>query len=298
MQAMSLDGKNHPLIFGHRGVPQEYQENTLEGFQRAIALGLAGVELDVFLTKDQQLVVFHDVETKRLTGVTGKITEMTWAEIRQLDIQPILNVGKRAIDYGRSAKIPLLEEVLEEVRGKLRVDIELKASKLMLRQRQTGTAVANLIRKMGMEKEVFATSFNFWSVWWLKRADPELESGFIYSPTVPVNAHVRYVMERLTGATSSNLSLHLCNEKTIRQLHREGLAVGAWTVFSQNGKWLGKAIALEEELTMIRDLTRWGVDYFITDDPIKLRDFLATLWTPAIAWELLKSRPEVIGAML
>ncbi|NJN72763.1 MAG: glycerophosphodiester phosphodiesterase family protein [Limnothrix sp. RL_2_0] len=140
------------MIFGHRGVPLEHQENTLAGFQRAIALGLDGVELDVFLTKDQKLVVFHDLDTERLTGVSGKITEMTWAEIQQLEIKQSLDVGDEVMDYGKPEKIVLLEDVLEETRGKLIVDIEIKAYSLDFGQRHTGTAVANLIKKWALKK--------------------------------------------------------------------------------------------------------------------------------------------------
>ncbi|MEL7053628.1 MAG: glycerophosphodiester phosphodiesterase family protein, partial [Cyanobacteria bacterium J06588_5] len=58
-----------PVILGHRGMPEEHQENTMAGFKRAVELGLDGVELDVFLTKDNKLIVFHDLDTERLTGV-------------------------------------------------------------------------------------------------------------------------------------------------------------------------------------------------------------------------------------
>ncbi|MEL7141167.1 MAG: glycerophosphodiester phosphodiesterase family protein [Cyanobacteria bacterium J06573_11] len=63
----------------------------MAGFKRAIALNLDGVELDVFLTKDNKLAVFHDLDTERLTGVAGRITEMTWQEIQQiLNPQPLV----------------------------------------------------------------------------------------------------------------------------------------------------------------------------------------------------------------
>ncbi|OQX40212.1 MAG: hypothetical protein B0D91_00240 [Oceanospirillales bacterium LUC14_002_19_P2] len=69
--------KNWPLVLGHRGVPLAHQENTLAGFRKAIELGVDGIELDVFKTRDDRIVVFHDEQTERLTGVAGLITEMT-----------------------------------------------------------------------------------------------------------------------------------------------------------------------------------------------------------------------------
>ncbi|MEM8808175.1 MAG: glycerophosphodiester phosphodiesterase [Cyanobacteria bacterium P01_G01_bin.38] len=269
-----------PLILGHRGVPEEHPENTMAGFKRAIELGLDGVELDVFLTKDEKLVVFHDLDTERLTGVPGTITDMTWAEIQQLRVKQTLNVGDKTIDYDREESIVLLEDVLEETRGKLLVDIEIKAYSLDFGQRHTGTAVANLIRRMGVESDVFVTSFNFWPLIWLERAYPGLESGFTYSPMLIKNGALQWLMEsslmgKLVGSTQTNMSLNMFDADTIEKVHQRGLAVGAWTVFSQDSKWLGDAIAADQELALIHDLTARGIDYFITDDPVRLQQVLS-----------------------
>ncbi|MFK8185501.1 MAG: glycerophosphodiester phosphodiesterase [Phormidesmis sp.] len=269
-----------PLILGHRGVPEEHQENTMAGFKRAVELGIDGVELDVFLTKDNKLVVFHDLETERLTGVAGRITEMTWKEIQQLTIKSVINVGDKTIDYGREEKIELLDNVLEEMRGKLLVNIEIKAYRLDFSQRHTGTAVANLVRRMGLENDVFVTSFNFWPLIWLERTYPGIESGFTYAPKVIKNSALQWVMEssfvgKLTGSTLTNMSLNMFDDDTVEKVHKRGLAVGAWTVFSQDSKWLGEPISPEQELNYIHSLTARGIDYFITDDPVRLRKVLS-----------------------
>ncbi|MEM6452528.1 MAG: glycerophosphodiester phosphodiesterase [Cyanobacteria bacterium P01_D01_bin.105] len=269
-----------PLVLGHRGVPEEHQENTMAGFKRAIALGLDGVELDVFLTKDNKLVVFHDLETDRLTGVAGRITDMTWQEIQQLTVKSVINVGHKTIDYGREEKIELLENVLEETRGKLLVNIEIKAYGLDFGQRHTGTAVANLIRRMDLENDVFVTSFNFWPLIWLERTHPGIESGFTYAPAVVNNGALQWLMEsslvgKLAGSTLTNMSLNMFDHDTVEKVHNRGLAVGAWTVFSQDSKWLGETISPEQELNYIYSLTARGIDYFITDDPVRLRQVLS-----------------------
>ncbi|MEL6778152.1 MAG: glycerophosphodiester phosphodiesterase [Cyanobacteria bacterium J06597_16] len=269
-----------PVILGHRGVPEEHQENTMAGFKRAVELGIDGVELDVFLTKDKQLVVFHDLDTERLTGVPGIITEMTWPEIQQLTIKQVINVGDKTIDYGRTEKIELLENVLEEMRGKLLVNIEIKAYGLDFGQRHTGTAVANLVRRMGLESDVFVTSFNFWPLIGLERTHSDIESGFTYAPQIIRNGTLQWIMEsslvgKLVGSTLTNMSLNLFDDDTVEKVHKRGLAVGAWTVFSQDSKWLGDAISPEQELNYIHSLTASGLDYFITDDPVRLRQVLS-----------------------
>ncbi|MEL7421066.1 MAG: hypothetical protein AAGK10_21260, partial [Cyanobacteria bacterium J06555_3] len=57
-------------------------------------------------------------------------------------------------------------------------------------------------------------------------------------------------------------------------VHKRELAIGAWTVFSQDSKWLGDTIAPEQELNYIQSLTARGIDYFITDDPVRLQQVL------------------------
>lgn len=268
---------SRPLILGHRGVPEEHQENTMAGFKRAIELGIDGVELDVFLTKDQKLVVFHDLDTKRLTGVSGSITEMTWKEIQQLSIKPVIDVGDKIIDYGREEKIELLEDVLEETRGKLLVNIEIKAYRLDFSQRHTGKAVANLLKHMDLESDVFVTSFNFWPLIWLKSTCSNIESGFTYAPLFMENRILTWLMEsnligKMVGSKLTNMSINMFGNQTLEKVHQGGLAVGAWTIFSQDSKWLGEASTPEKELRDIYNLLVHGIDYFITDDPIRLRE--------------------------
>jgi len=75
-----------PLIIGHRGAKGIAPENSLSGFKKAIELGIDGVELDVHLTKDGKLVVIHDMDLKRLTGLKIPIKQLTFQELRKYDI--------------------------------------------------------------------------------------------------------------------------------------------------------------------------------------------------------------------
>jgi len=75
-----------PLIIGHRGAKGIAPENSLSGFKKAIELGIDGVELDVHLTKDGKLVVIHDVDLKRLTGLKIPIKQLTFEALKKYDI--------------------------------------------------------------------------------------------------------------------------------------------------------------------------------------------------------------------
>lgn len=271
---------DRPLVFGHRGVPEHHQENTMAGFKLAADLGIDGVELDVFLTKDKKLIVFHDVNPERLTGVSGDVSKMTWDEIKELEIDQSINVGDKTIHYGKKEKIVLLEDVLEEVRGKLIVDIEIKAYGLDFNQRHTGTELAKLIRKMDLFKNVFVTSFNFFPLRWLEWECPGIESGFTYSPSmIKKGGLLHNVMEssivgKLVGSTLTNMSVNMFDEDSIERIQAKNMAVGAWTLFSQDSKWLGVWLTEEEQLEYIKHFCARNINYFITDDPEKMTKVL------------------------
>ena len=109
-----------PIIIAHRGASNLAPENTLAAFRLAKRLGADGIECDVQLTKDHQLVIAHDYFTDDHTGVKGDIYDMTLAELRQLDF------GKWKSPEYEGEKIPTLDEVLEVGRDMKMLHIELK----------------------------------------------------------------------------------------------------------------------------------------------------------------------------
>jgi glycerophosphoryl diester phosphodiesterase len=127
-------------VVGHRGAAKLWPENTLKGFRNAIKLGVDAMECDVHLTRDGHLVVIHDATLDRTTNGTGRVRAHNLATLRQLDA-------------GQGEQIPLIEEVLGVVKGKVRLLCELKGNDV------EGPAV-DLVRAHGMEKEVAFTSFN------------------------------------------------------------------------------------------------------------------------------------------
>lgn len=94
-------------IFAHRGSSGTRPENTLPAFAEAVRIGVDGIELDVQLTKDQQLIVMHDEEVNRTTDGKGAIVNKTLAEIKKL------NAGSWFSEDYSSTKVPTLKEVLD-----------------------------------------------------------------------------------------------------------------------------------------------------------------------------------------
>ena len=104
--------------FAHRGVHSEYPENSMPAFEKAIELNL-GIELDIHLTQDNQIVVFHDDNLRRMTGVNDLVKLSTYDQLKQYKLN--------GTQYG----IPLLSQVLELVKGKVPILIEIKTNNNM-----------------------------------------------------------------------------------------------------------------------------------------------------------------------
>src|SRR5262249_3179625 len=254
-----------PFVLGHRGMMALYQENSLSGFRRAMELGIDGVEMDVKLTKDRRVVVFHDDSTERLTGVRGQISEMTWAQISRLRLQRRISIGQgKSTDYGQEERIPLLEEVLAEFGGRLLMNIEMAVTGVNWACRHLGTYTAELLRQAGVTESVIVTSFDPIMLRLLKREHPELASGLSYhAGMVNVVAtwltgqrvlksmfnldraeryarnFINWVLDsnfvgRLTNSTVLCSEDAMINEEVIRKFRQRGMLVGAYTMFPRD----------------------------------------------------------------
>lgn len=161
-----------PLIWAHRGASRRYPENTLSAFQGAIDAGADGIELDVHLSADGQLVVTHDEDTRRVTGVPGKIAAMTLAEIRRL------NFAAFRPDAGFETA-PTLEEVFDLVAPtRLTLNLELKNS--IEAYPGLEEKVIELAEVRGMNDRVLYSSFNHDSMAKVRRINPAAQVGLLY----------------------------------------------------------------------------------------------------------------------
>ncbi len=104
----------------HRGASGNYPENTLLAFQKALEIGVDEIELDLYLTKDDHLIIMHDSTVDRTTDGTGAISELTLAEIKALDAGGVFG------EQFWGERVPTWEEALELVQGKVGLNVHLK----------------------------------------------------------------------------------------------------------------------------------------------------------------------------
>ncbi len=138
-----------PLIIGHRGASAYAPENTLAAFAMALDMGADGVELDVQLSAEGDLIIFHDDTPQRLTGQTGRVTDMTLAQLK-------------ALDLGEGQTVPTLDELFEMLGPTLLYNIEIKDFRL--RNYGIEDAIADRVMAHQLESRVLISSFNPFAV--------------------------------------------------------------------------------------------------------------------------------------
>ena len=213
----AMCGSANPLIIAHRGNSSEAPENTLASIRSALALTPqpAYVEIDLYRSKDGVLMVSHDEDTFRTTGVPGLIRERPFAELRKLD------AGYRA-KFGEAFQgepIPRLEEVLDAVR-RTSVGVMIECKQLLLED-----AVLSLLReRRELERHILA-SFDELTLYRAKQIEPHARTLYLVdeiNPTVIWRA--RDISADLLGINKK------VNPQAIQEAQAAGFSVWVWTV--------------------------------------------------------------------
>jgi glycerophosphoryl diester phosphodiesterase len=193
-------------IMGHRGAPAYEPENTLRSFRRALAMGVAAVELDVQLTKDGHLAVIHDETLDRTTNGQGPVQDFTLAELKRLDA-------------GQGEPIPSLEEVFDLVKGKAHLVVELK-------QPEAAPALLHFFQEH--QAFEFATVISFWhpAVKALKEQEPRLTTGVLMvgCPADPAG------LAQAAKADALILQYAYVTPKLVAAAHNHKLLVYVWNI--------------------------------------------------------------------
>lgn len=220
-----------PKIFAHRGASRYAPENTLPAFALAAEQGADGVELDVHLTRDDQLVVIHDETLERTTDGAGWVKDCTLAQLQALS-------AANGMDGFAGVRIPTLRQVLEQLRPTgLLVNIELKTSVIWYAGIEQKTLAT--VRDLGMADRVIYSSFNHYSIGKVRALDPSARTAYLY-------ADIFCDVEKYAAARGvGGLHPGLWNVKMADFLHtylNSGLDVRVWTVNDPDDlRWLLEA---------------------------------------------------------
>ena len=224
------------LKIGHRGAKGHAPENTLISFQKAIDLEVDGIELDVHVTFDQQLICLHDDTLDRTTSGTGLVNSFTLAELKALRINNLY-------------EIPTLEEVLNLVDKEIFINIELKG-------KNTAKPVADLIERYILEKNwtfehFIVSSFDWNALQEIRSLNPKISIGVLTQTDLALAIGFADFIK----AKSVHPYFHLLTHENTALMQQKGFQVFPWTV---------------NELEDLQKIKSFKVDGIISDFPDRI----------------------------
>ena len=229
----------------HRGASAYAPENSLESFALAIEMGAHGIELDIYETADGKLVIHHDNNIKRMSGVDAKISETDFSILRSYNF-----AGEGSPKYA-FVKIPEFREVLELFKPtNMTINIEMKEGSTNYIR-----AIDALVREYDMEKQVIYSSFDHFKLKRIKEINPGAYTGalYCYNMACPWDYAVAAGFSALHPSYDQIYKFK--NEfgiDYIAEAHARGIEVNPWTANKPG---------------IIADLAAWGADNIITDVP-------------------------------
>ncbi|MHA1143524.1 MAG: glycerophosphodiester phosphodiesterase [Candidatus Helarchaeota archaeon] len=224
---------NKFLVIAHRGASGTSFENSPSAFKKAIALGAEMIETDVQMTSDGELVLMHDNSLKRCTNVSGRISKLTLARLKDIKLK-------------NGEDIWTVERLLEESRGKIQVNLEIKA-------RHIEERLIKLVKKMDLRSQVLFTNFNFKSIQKIKRLDPTCRVGLLTIFTLPITAKALYLSKLVRIGGEALCPQHTTITRSlIQKCHENRLKVFTWTV---------------NEVARMKMCKEFGIDGIMTDHP-------------------------------
>jgi len=233
---LNIEYTKETQITAHRGASSNYPENTMSAFKAAKELGANWIELDVSQTKDGKIVVIHDENLKRITGVDKNVWELTYDEIKELDTGVIFD------EKFKGEKIPLLEEVIKFAKENfIKLNIELKATG---HEKDFEKTVIDIIIDEKFENDCVVSSLSY----------KDLENVKAYND----NIKTIYVMTLAYGnilsldkADGFSIEATSVTKSLVKKIHNSGKEIFVWTINNEDS--ISKMLNLK-------------VDNIITDD--------------------------------
>jgi glycerophosphoryl diester phosphodiesterase len=165
--------KKKTLVFAHRGTKRTHPENTMAAFKEAERIQADGIELDVHLSKDGEVVIIHDETLDRTTTLSGYVKDFTLQQLKQAD------AGVTFDSSFAGETIPTLREVFEwAAQNQLLINVELKNDEILYEGLEE--KVVALIREYQLEDRIILSSFSHASIEKLKQLASDIERALLY----------------------------------------------------------------------------------------------------------------------
>ena len=245
-------------VTAHRGASALYPENTMAAFRGAKELGADWIELDVQQTKDKKLIVLHDTNLKRTTGLNKNTWEATYEEIQKLD------AGSFFSQEFKGEKIPTLEEVIEFAKeNNIKLNIELKPTGF---ESDFEKSVVDVINKYDFAQNCVITSQVYKVLKNVKEYNKDVKTVYVMSLAYGN-------ITKLLVADHFSIEASSVNKSLVKRVHNAGKELYVWTVNTEEN--MQKMINLK-------------VDNIITDNITLAKDTITKSKTSNIIQEYIK----------
>lgn len=236
------------LNFAHRGSLTEAPENTVSAMKKAIAHGAQGIELDVQLTKDDQLILIHDHHVRRFNkAVKGNVRDYTLAELKQI------NIGSSFSEKFAHERLATLEEVLEIIPKEIQLNIEIKNAPIMYENIEA--ILLACLRHRERTENTIISSFDHQTLVRIQQEEPNIMIGLLLK---------QQIIKPWQYAQNSGLNVYSIhpnkihvNQEFIVSCHDAGYKVFPYTV---------------NEIATYEQLASWGIDGVFSNNPAIFSD--------------------------
>lgn len=206
------------IVIAHRGYSSKAPENTMAAFELALEAGAGGLELDVHLSKDGEVVVIHDEKVDRTTDKIGLVRDFTMAELKSFD------AGSWFSPDFKGEQLPSLGQVLDLVKGtNVLLNIETKTA---LGFERLNEQIAPLVDEYELWEQTIISSFNHYALVHFKQLRPQAQTAILYTSAL-VNP---WVYAASIGASVLHPYHGSIIPEIVSQAQDHGMQVNVWTV--------------------------------------------------------------------
>jgi glycerophosphoryl diester phosphodiesterase len=256
VMAQQINNRN-PIVVAHRGASGYAPENTMAAIKKAITMGVDMIEIDVQLSKDNEVVLMHDLTVDRTTNGKGKVRDLYLEEIKKLD------AGKWFSSEFLGEKVPTLEEVIQAINGQCKLLIEVKRVKS--KKLEIENKIVQLINKYNAYNWCIVQSFETQVIKNIQELDKSIECHKLV--TMNISVLPLHIDSRIKTGTiykyktvqSINPYFKMLNKRKVNKIHSRGQKIITWTV---------------NEPEDMKRMIEMGVDGIITNYPDRLIQLL------------------------
>lgn len=265
VKLMVNNASNKAMVMAHRGDSVDAPENTLPAFQAAMDHGADAAEMDVQMTKDGTIVVLHDSSIDRTSTGHGKIWDVTYDEIKDLD-----NGSFFSPEFA-DTHIPTLDQVIKLCKDKLYLNIEIK---------RTGhddgieQKVVDIIKNNGFQNQCDITSMDYQTLVTVRSIDPTIKT--VYTTTVALGN-----VADLSAADAFSVESTFVNQSFVHMMFQSGKQIFVWTVNDED---------------QMHTMVNLGANAIITNDPSTCRAIVDENSEQGIVGILNRLRTGLLGS--